>query len=238
MEFVANFTLKNNILLIMALINLAMAIFVISRGWKSRINLHFSLIVFCTFLWSFGLFLGRFVYDLNLSEMFENTTNISGMLIVVFILYFSRYFPYSSGNLHLWQKVLIWLPALLMVYFSITGGFITETIHGRDYGEYISVYNPINWGIYASYIILLIIWAVHHLVKKYRDAEGFMKQQLKLLLLTIVIGFIFAFYFSAVVIPFGNFEYNWLGPVFSLLVNSAVFYLIFWNKEKGFNKIS
>ena len=68
---------------------------------------------------------------------------------------------------------------------------------------------------------------------KYKSSEILFKKQILFLLFTIVIGLALGSYFDLITCYFGNFDYVWVGPPFTLLMNFAVFYLIFSaNKEK------
>ncbi len=42
--------IKNSILLTAGMLNLVMSIFIISRGWRNKVNLTFSLLTFSAFL--------------------------------------------------------------------------------------------------------------------------------------------------------------------------------------------
>ncbi len=230
----ANFTLKNNILLAVSVIDLLMVIFVLSRGLKNKVNLYFGLLMFFTFIWSISLFIARFFGNITLTHIFENITFIAGILIIIYILFFVINFPYKSVNLSWWQKVLIWLPFIIVCYLVAFGNFIIETNYYNNWGEYVSKYNNVQFIFYFLYLVFLSVLSLFYLVRKYLSAEGIIKLQIKLLLWALIIGMGLATYFDLVLIYFGNFEYNWLGPVFSLLVNSAVFYLIFLNRDKSF----
>ena len=43
---------------------------------------------------------------------------------------------------------------------------------------------------------------------------------------------IFGVYFDLFLLYFNNYQFNWLGPVFTVFMNAYVFYLIFHSKEK------
>ena len=71
------------------------------------------------------------------------------------------------------------------------------------------------------------------LFSKFRKAEGAFKFQLKLILITVILGTIAGSYFNLFLMYFHNCDYNYLGPLFTLAINFIVFYFIFLaNKYK------
>lgn len=218
--------IKNYILLASGLLNLAMGLYIISRGWRSKINLYFSLVTFFNFLWAISLYFGRTLVD-NW-YIWAVVAYPASIGIAVSLFYFSVHFPFAHKELSKNTNLLVLIPGILLsIIFFVPEWFIVSATHDVSITEYtLYHFKPMYW-IFAAYFIIIIILAVYNLYSKYKNAEGVYKKIIKILMWTIIIGLIFGTYFDLVICYFGNFRYIWLGPPFTLLMNAAVLYLIF-----------
>lgn len=226
------FSTQNFILLLAAAINLFMTFFVWKRGIKNKINLYFGLLTFFNFLWSLGLLLSRSVADMYWVAIMARSTYISALGIVIFLFYFIHYFPYQLERLKKYEHFFIILPAFFLSFIVYTKFFILETVRAYSDFEYISYYNKIGFFIYAIYFVIIAILALKKLFKKYSLAEGLLKQQIKMLLVAIIIGLLFGSYFDLFIQYFNDYRFNWLGPIFTVLMNFIVFFFVISPKEK------
>ena len=226
-------SIQNIVLLIAGAINLIMGVFIFSRGIKhNKVNLYFGLLTFFNFTWALGLFLSRSTTDLQLTALFTRSTYISALAIIISLLYFVIHFPYKDRSLALIKKVLIWLPAVALSILIYTRWFITHFVTAYSPYEYISYYyKPVFW-FYAVYFVFIALLSIIYLLQKYQKAENIFKKQIKLLLITIVIGLALGSYFNLFIHYFENFRFNWLGPIFTVFMNMVVFGFIFSSKKK------
>lgn len=226
------FSTQNFILLLAAAINLFMTFFVWKRGIKNKVNLYFGLLTFFNFLWSFGLLLSRSVADMYWVAIMARSTYISALGIVIFLFYFIHYFPYQSDKLKKYYHLFIILPAIFLAVIIYTKFFIIQTVRAYSDFEYISYYNKMGFFAYAIYFVTIAILALKKLFKKYNLAEGLLKQQIKMLLVAIIIGLLFGSYFDLFIQYFDDYRFNWLGPIFTVLMNFIVFFFVISPKEK------
>ena len=225
-------SIPNLVLLNEGLINLIMSIVVFKRGKHSKIHLYFAALTFFAFLWSLGLLFSRSVIDLQLTSIFNRSTYISALAIIISLLYFTIHFPYKNAVLKTWQKLIIWLPASILSILIYTPWFITSFVSQYSQTEFVSYYYSPVFLVYIIYFVTIALWAIYYLWRKYKSTEGYDHKKIKLLLVTIVIGLIFGSYFDLFILYFGNFKYNWLGPIFTVFMNYVVFYFIFLSKDK------
>ncbi|PIR07200.1 MAG: hypothetical protein COV55_00460 [Candidatus Komeilibacteria bacterium CG11_big_fil_rev_8_21_14_0_20_36_20] len=224
--------IQNFILLITGILNFSMSVFIISRGWKNKINLYFSLLTFFTFLWSLTLFISRIIPSDLLAVFFYRSTYMSAVGIAVFLLYFSLYFPYKIKDVSFLIKFSIWLPTIIIVILIYTQWHIIDFNRSIDLLEWnVSYYVPFHI-VYGLYFFVAVISAFLHLVYKYRRSENIFKKQIKVFLSMIAISFVCGSYFNLILCYFGSWHYIWLGPLFTLLMNGSVFYLIFLSKDR------
>lgn len=222
---------KNWLLLISALINLLMAIFVFSRGVRrSKINLYFSFLAFSCFLWGISLFFGRVMLT-NQWYFWALFAYPAALLIAISLFYFTTAFPYLNYNFKN-HTYLMGIFVILSFLVFVPKYFVINAIHNVDLGQYtLYLFKPV-YIIYAVYFIFLVFCSIYFLWKKYKAIDGVMKKNLFLLLITILVGLIFGTYFDLVLCYFADFTYIWLGPIFTFFMNLAVFYLVVFNKDR------
>jgi len=222
---------KNILLIISAFLNLGMSIFVLVRGIKSKINIYFSLLTFCTFLWGLSVFFGR-VLTIPQWQFWAYFAYIAALGIGVSLFYFTLYFPYKVKNLRILHNLLILIPAIVLsVVVYIKDWFVVRAVQDIYSTYTLYHYKPV-YLIYAIYFICIILIALYFLWIKYRKSEGIVKKQLGFLSLAILIGLIVGAYYDLIICYFANFKHIWLGPVFTLLMNAAAFHLIFFKKKQ------
>ncbi len=223
---------QNLALLVAGLVNLFMSAFVFGRGIKNKVNLSFGLLTFFNFTWSFGLLLSRSMTDMYFVELCARSTYISAIAIIVALFYFVRNFPFCSGRINVIFAFILWSLTIGLSFFVYTHGFIYDIARAYSDYEYRSFYTVYGFFIYATYFVFVAVYSVVILVKKYKITEGLVRRQLRLLLVTIIIGLIFGSYFDLFVQYSGDFRLNWLGPIFTVLMNVVVFYFIISPREK------
>ena len=223
---------KNILLLVSALLNLAMAIFVITRGLKNKINLYFSLLTLATFIWGISLFFARTMTIFEQSQFWAYFAYIAALGISLSLFYFALHFPYKIKNLNFERHLLVLLPALIFAsIIYVENWFIVGMSRDIPNTNYILEYNKSAYIIFAIYFILIVLMALYFLWVKYKRADGIIKKQLGVLSFTILIGLMLGTYFDLIICYFGNFQHVWIGPISTLFMNAAVFYLIFFEKK-------
>ncbi len=181
---------KNWLLLIAALINLGMAIFILNRGIKNKVNLYFALLTFFCFLWSFSIF-GQIVLQSVLWSKFWFQTSFIGALgIALFLLYFVINFPFKNIKLKVWQEYFIWISSLIFGIFSYTKWNMMsfdKIIEGHNY-EFSIKYNQFFQWFYALFFVILVISSLYILWAKYKQVEIFFKKDILFLFWMLLVG--------------------------------------------------
>ena len=223
--------LENITLVITAVINLIMSVLVLLRGQKNKANTYFSIMTFFVFIWAMTLLLARTAIDLAWLSFWDRSTYVMAIAIIISLLYFVVYFPYQSNTLKKIEKILIWIPAIVLTVLIYTKFFITGFAVGDRY-TYISYFYKPFFIFYAIYFIMIVVMAIYRLWRKYINAEIIFKKQLKWLLLVFIVCLAFGFYIDLVLEYMGNFNYIWLGPVPTVIMNITVFYFIYSSRDK------
>mgnify|MGYP007016092512 CR=1 FL=1 len=226
--------LENICLLIAGVINLFMSIFVISRGWRNKVNLYFTLLTFFNFLWASSLLVGR----MTTLGMFWYYAGVLlaypvALGIAISLYYFCISFPTQIRRLSNLNHFLIVLPAVIMsIVVYIKGWFVLSYDKDIIHTEYTLYVNKLSYFIYSLYFIVLVILALKELYEKIKISESIFKYKVIILFVAILIGLIFGTYFDLFLCYFANYHYVWFGPLFTFFMNLTVFYFIYSSRDK------
>lgn len=225
---------KNWLLLISALVNLIMAIFILNRGIKNKVNLYFALLTFSCFLWSFSIFLQIVLQSIPWSKFWFQTSFIGALGIAVFLMYFVVYFPFKNINLKIWSSYFIFITSFILGILSYTKWNMIsfdKIVYKQTY-QFIIEYNSIFQWVYSLFFVVLVLCALRILWGKYQQVENFLKKDILILFWMLFIGLGLGSYFNLFLDYMGNFQYEWFGPVFTVPMNLVVIYLIFSKRDK------
>ena len=185
---------KNWLLLISALINLGMSIFILNRGIKNKVNLYFALLTFFCFAWSFNIFLQIVLLNISWVKFWFQASFISALGIATSLFYFVIHFPFKSIKLKIWQECFIWVIVLILSIFSYTKWNLVnfDKVMQDNFYEFIIEYNQVFQWCYALFFVILVISSLTILWGKYKQAESFLKkdilQKLMVITKTVVAG--------------------------------------------------
>ncbi|MBT4210089.1 MAG: hypothetical protein HOE19_04220 [Candidatus Komeilibacteria bacterium] len=230
---ITTFGLQNYTLLIAGIINLIMSILVFSRGIKhNKVNLYFSLLTFFNFLWAISLLLSKsFLFGLS-AEISYRTAYVAALGISVFLFYFTLYFPYKNKNLKLYYQVFLIFLSIILSVLSYSKLHIIDFSGGFNSANwFVNYYKPF-YLVYSVFFIYVIMSSIYFLIDKLKNIDNFLKNRIKILLITLLVGLLFGSYFNLVLPYFENWHYESVGPIFTAFMNAYVFYLIFNRKEK------
>lgn len=224
--------IQNILLLSAGFMNLIMSIIVFSRGVRhNKINRYFSFLTFFNFLWAISLFVGRTVENSIWYEGGAILAYPAALAIAVSLFYFSIHFPVKIIKI---KKIYRYFVIIIGVFISMLAySNLYVVSYSKDLLEtsYTLYFNKYTYLLYAFYFLFLVFWSLYNLIYKIRFIDYFFKRQTIILFITILIAFIFGAYFDLFLCYFGNFNYIWLGPIFTAFLNIYVFYLIFRAKR-------
>ncbi|MBU1202959.1 hypothetical protein KKH39_02885 [Patescibacteria group bacterium] len=209
-----------------------MSIFVLSRGLKNKVNLYFGLLTFFNFLWALGLFLSRILVDDFTAQLLYRTAYFAAIWIAVFLFYFTLNFPYKIKDLNKYYRYFIWFFSILISILIYTKFHIISFERSANLANWFMNYYKPFYIIYSIFFFVLVLFAIYFLVDKLDKIEGFLKDKIKILLFTIIMGLIFGSYFNLILCYFQNWDYIWFGPIFTAFMNIYVFRLISLSKER------
>ena len=213
------------ILSIIALVDSVLS-FIVIRGEKTSINKVFALFVLSAALWTAAI--SGFLLTSNIQNAlwFANSYYVFALLIPSFFVLFAHYFSHenrSGRNL----AIYILTPVILL---SLTF-FLKHTLILSDLslvgGEKIVTVNKSFYIIYAIWFILLVVIGYYKLFQSYfENVSELKRRQLGVILWGTIPPFLLGMLFNLILPWFGYYNYIWLGPIFTVVMVSAISYAI------------
>jgi hypothetical protein len=225
------FSTQNFVLLIAGLINLAMSLFIFSRGTKSKVNFYFGLMTLLNFLWATCLIIINLAVSYELTRFFGSFVYPVALMVVISLFYFAVYFPYESFKV---KKLHKWLINFLIIFYTIYCTLFYKLFVPKVdlLPKVIVYYEPWLYTIFSIVLVSLMFVAIYVIYKKQQSAVGMFKIQLTLVLIAVIMGTVAGSYFNLISMYYNNLAYNHLGPLFTLFINFVVFGFIISPKEK------
>lgn len=221
-----NFNIENILLLITGLINLILFVVISIRLNKNKNTFFFLLFNGSVFGWvvSIGLFK---ILDIQnqLLSIIPQVIYISAAIIPLAIILFIETFPNKKLVLGTKQLFFICIIPITVIISCCIPGVVVGS-----FGENINGIRYINFGplymYYSAYIVLYFIFGLIRMVQKYFLFKGIAKSRMKLIFFSILISSTVGMTTNLVFPTFGNFDFFWLGPVFSLYMVITIGYAI------------
>ncbi|MFA6255296.1 MAG: histidine kinase N-terminal 7TM domain-containing protein [Patescibacteria group bacterium] len=203
-------------LIIVAGLNIGLALLVWLRNPKNKINITFAITVFLVGTWTLGMALFREAQTVQTAWIWTWVQNGSGAMLVIPFFFLSIYFPYQSKILKSWQVLLIGISIVVMILVTIIPGiWVKEIILRPSNNTYLLGRLGITY--FNIHFYFYVILAFYTLFQKYKISQGFIRTQLTYMMTAAAIIGIFASFFAALApLFFLQLGPYWLGPYFSL----------------------
>ncbi len=218
--------LQVTLLFLIAGINAVLSLFIL-LGTRNRTNLIYSIFAVFIALWSVGL--GFFIIETDLAKAIyiANAYYIAAAGIPTFFLLFAFNFPERKFKLTLRKGVLIFGPFIALIacflydkHFLIDEVFLTPA--GKDV-----LLNNLNYLAYALYFVIILGSAYAVLFKNFKSAtDKVERSQLKFVIGGTIFAFLLGMLFNLIFPYVGNYQYIWIGPLFTLLMVVSIAYAV------------
>lgn len=212
------------ILIVASIINFVLGVFVVGKN-RERSTISYGLLTISVAVWATSIYFFRIKGSLPIGVI----TYIAAACTALFFFLFS----YSFTERRWFRKVATLSVALLCVLsalLSLTNTIIEDvTVKGSTNGL---VFGDL-YLVYVCYIVLLFGSGVLSFIFKYFKSTNDKQAQLKYIIIGSLISVSLATMSNLVLFGLGIFQYNWLGPVFSLVMIVFMAYAI--SKHHLFN---
>jgi len=147
--------------------------------------------------------------------------------VPVFLLFFALIYPSNTYKLSLRATSYILLPFYLALFLIFNPNILITGVTITPGSETSLTYNIYALVAYVAYVWALFVGAFAVLVKRYLHADSDLRSQLLYIGIGSLAPILFAL-FSSLYLPFfGEFRWNWIGPVSFSIAAGVLAYGIF-----------
>ncbi len=206
---------RDIVLLVFGGLNLVLGILIFVRLAKSRINITFGLVTLGIFGWSLGLAFFENADTLASALNWARLYYLSAAFIAYVFLLFGRAFPYAKSPISRFSEALLGAPFLAVCAIVFTP-FHIEALFIQSWGKDVIL----GWGyvLYTVYFIMYMGIAFFLLWRKNRESIGIRTLQIRYVLLGTLITTVGGGTTNLIFPLLGNYQYIWLGPLFTLFL--------------------
>lgn len=221
------------ILIFTAAVDIALAVYLVAKNYKSATNISYAVILLCLAEWALSYVFGAMAVDPIWGKFWVNMSFFPCALLPALTLYFAVVFPGADYIRSIWKLFAILLPGAFFGAASFTDFIATSVPPPYIEPEHGSLYT-----IYVAFIVAYYALALFVIFSKYIKAGEREKLQLLYVaigaVITIVVGIFMNLYLvTAGVLTIGPFMTNALGPSTALVLAGLTTYSIARHKLLG-----
>ncbi len=216
---------ESKILIAIAVINLVFVSAIVVRSFRSRVHLLFAVTIFFNVLWAVGDAIMIGSSSLAVAHSWSRLFFVAPMLTAYYLILFANAFP-DNKKLSKTVTLSLIIPVVLIGSlilgssdFLVSEFFKSGTVNGFTT-------NGVNFLIYFSFFVIYFAIAYLILFLKSRKSKGVTRIQINYVLLGALVSSSLALVTNLALPYFGNSEYVWLGPVFTIFYVIASAYAI------------
>lgn len=213
------------ILIVLAGLELALLVYLLFTRSKGHVLYSFTIFTLGVIFWVMGNGLFRLVKTNGAALFWTNLNYIAALAIAIGLVYFSFAFPYLEKQISKCIKT-FWIIIFIAVgYLMFFTNIIIDNVTGPIDDRY--VHEGSMHIIYSIVFLLLFIWALVNLYRKYKTTSGFQKWQIGVLLIGLVGSGVIGTLFNLFLPSFGGPQYFYLGPESSVIWLGLTSYIVF-----------
>jgi signal transduction histidine kinase len=207
---------KISLLLLVGVLNLSVALIVLSRNARRLLNIVFTIFALAVSLWVLGIATFLNTSDPDTAVAWAQIYYIAPLLIVLFSVAFSDVFP-TGGKINL-KKFTLALGGFLALAVPIATSpdFLFGQLVYHDWGKEI-VLNKLPYTFYSIYLAFAFTLTLLPIYQKSKVERGLYRSQASV-------------FFNLVLPGFGNYQLIWIGPAASTIYIVATAYGIVRHK--------
>ena len=214
--------LLNVSLIIVAVFNLFLGIFVFSKNRKNNINKVFLALTVCLAVWALTILMTYLRIGAKHLDFWSNATFWGPSFLIAFLLYFSLIFPENKKKISRKATILIFTPSFILFFLSVFQKINIKTYNAwtmdRGFGIYI-------FNFFLFFYLLLTFFEFYN---TFKHTTGTEKQQVKFVFSGLLFAAVMGVIFNLIMpLAFGNARLNILGPsaagtIFIIFITYAI----------------
>jgi len=202
------------ILSIVVLGNIVLAVLILSREFKDKVNLIFGSIAMMLVLWSVSM-LGYYFFAPTafMARLWLNMTHLSAGVIAFLFLWFSLVFPIRKNIPHKFVAIAA-IPLIVITILLFGSNVILTGTNGLEY-----VINPLGYFGYAIFIGGYFTVAFVVMTEQLSVTKDYsQRQQIKYIFGGSLVPALLGTTFDLIFPVFGIFQYTWVGPLLTMFL--------------------
>lgn len=217
-------SIANIFLLITFVINVALAMLIIAQAKGKNIKIFYALVTLSIAAWALAMIFFREAENAPSIFLWGRIVYFSAAFTPLFFILFSFYFPDDERSVPWYYMVILTLFTFFIAAFSLLSNYILESAQSTQ------GVNILNYGegnvVYGLYISSYYVIGIATLLRKRRKYVRAVSSQITYILLGTGITLIIGFFNNFILTYQGIFNFNWLGPVSTLIMVGFIAYAI------------
>lgn len=214
------------VLSLVAVLNIFLALFIISKNHKNHINLSFGLFILSVVAWIVVNYLSNHFTEYSFLLFFNKLIFFIGPYIVYFLLYFALVFPRYLLKFNIRSLLIIlFIPVVISNLLTIYDYVISDITFLETGGTGVVFGDGIL--LFVAQFLLYFLLAIGLLIHKFIKSKGYDRLQLQYLLLGISILMVIGTIMNLIIpLVFNNYTSTHYGPFSSIAVVGFTSYAI------------
>ncbi len=220
---------KTDLLLFVGILNISVALIVLSRNVRKTLNLIFAVFAIAVALWVLGIDAFLSTNSSNLALSWAKVYYLAPLLIVISSVLFADVFP-SGGAI---QKRKAYLTVLgftgLAVPLLFFHGFLFVGLIYHSWGKEV-VLKGLPYTLYSIYLGLAFTATLLPIYRKRKTEHGIYRSQATVFFFGYLTSCLLGLFFNLILPALGNYRLIWIGPSTSTVYIVATAYGIVRHK--------
>ncbi|MDD4289740.1 MAG: histidine kinase N-terminal 7TM domain-containing protein [Patescibacteria group bacterium] len=217
--------LKFGILIVISLLNMSLGLLIFKKNSaKQKCLNYFGLICMSTGIWAISIGSSLLIKNVGVYKLLVKLFYISATCIFIFFALFAEEFIYKIYKKNIYRYLILIIFSIFLI-FIVSNQFCIDTYTDK-YGLH-EVENKKIHLFYGIYIIMVSLYSYYILFKKFIASNGINKNILKFIILGTLVPFVIGIYFDWYFPQIGKHYLDWIGPIFTAIMNLSIAYLLF-----------
>lgn len=217
------------LLLLVGVLNLSVALIVLTRNRRKVLNAIYAVFAFAVALWVLGIAAFLYADDTATALSWAQLYYIAPLLIVLSSVPFSDVFP-SRGKIR-YPRAFLLLGGFLALAMpiAVSPGFLFSDLVHHSWGKEI-ILNKIPYTFYSIYLAVAFSLTLATIYRKTKVERGIYRAQATVFFSGYLISCVLGLFFNLILPGFGNYQLIWIGPSASTIYIVATAYGIVRHK--------
>ncbi|MBI3595461.1 MAG: hypothetical protein HY200_10940 [Nitrospirae bacterium] len=217
---------KNILNILVALFNLIFGVIIFIRAQKRAAHHYFSFISFGIAAWAICMALFRWTAVIDSSLIWARLLYVPPVFIVTNFLLFTYVFPNKPFRFDFRTHGIIALTGAGMIFLVLFPGGVIKSVILPVHAEEVKIVFGPAYSLYFLMVLSYFSWGFVRLHKMQKVSAGLVKIQIQFVLYGTLISANLGLVTNLLLPTFGFFDFNWMGPVFTLIMVSTIGYAI------------